>query len=638
MAPHVLLSMMDMDGDDRAKLTDIFQTRPGEDAVKWANRVSSQIAELPSHLKKPNLLTGLLGTSCPSAPLCKFHKNLNPRLVRSIFDTVAIEIGLRCNTFIANGPRVPHKYLNAIAALRKTHSMWLDHQTFGSFFHEQPAREWPYQQDQCEACMLSRLGGNLDVLTILRTVLISRTRIISASRRRKGPPLLLSFVEQWIISHGSLGRERILQSDQDGAELKIVRKGILKHKRDERRAVRESRFSEGSTLCASTTDEDLEASDQENEIADHKSALVSTTYLPPSKQNIDHNNQGNAALPQLTSDFDNMALSYETNAEMKNGNRSVSRSSPTRAHNSSQNQWGLQFQTEQPPLEHKDGSTSRSSSAMSYVSPRSQWDRRRNQPPLQHRERPILRNPVTEPIILSRTHRNHQPDHISISQPSPNHLQPNQMRYQPAGQRRSQMYATPDASSSYMTVTSVHPEESDVQTEDSAYDRPQQIWQGIQEEMRYPLDTTFRNDGDRDPSRSSTISVHCPAPLHPRRPNIPVQVNGGAELHAQSYLHELSHQPSFAPSELRYGSTIGDVRQAANDFRTTLDRTFPAVAHNPSVVSISTTGRISPENIMSRRQRTESTDAAPSNVEEEPSNGNTSWSFGKWGWPKATEC
>lgn len=546
MAPHIVLSIQDLNDNDQVKLTQVLQIRLCEDALQYTNRVSVEIQHLPTHLKRPKALIEMLVKGYEPAPLCKFHKSLNARLIRSIFSAVAVEIGLRCNSFMTSSSDVMVGHFKAIVALRRTHSMWLDPETFRRTFGEEPTREWPYQQDQCEACMLSRIGGNLDILSTLRSVLLSRTRTKSATRERPGMPRLLRFVEKWIVSHGQLGRERLLDSDRVGADLKVARKNNWRMRRwdRERRAARQA--LSGSTLHDDTMDKDFDYSDPENEVIDHYAALVSTSNLPLPSQKIDQDTQAKSENEQFP---ENVSGEFS-------------------------------FQGAYQEMEQKNGSESRRDSTQTYVSPRNNWIKQSNLPP------------------------------------------PSQPQRQASAPPTGQLYANPDLSSSWMSVSSVYPGGNPTPMSSSAYLQPRQIWENMREQTMHRPGTSSPYGEERPNSRDSTISLPYVAPLNPGRCDVPANANRGANSNAESYQNLLSPHHSFAAAKTtrlpvqgldesppeqpldsgrEYVEATEQMRHAHNDLLAALNQYYPNHSRNMSVASLSTTGRISPKTMVPRR-------------------------------------
>ena len=297
------MSLSNISSIEISTLTHILQLLPNEDNDAYRTRVAEATTTLPSHLKRPNRLS-LLFLSGPAAsqPLCAIHRPLNHILIHSIFTLVAIEAGLRLNSLVANNHRLSPSQWDLISRVRSLHALWLNPVTYRKTFLE-PAPQDPtrrYQEDECEGCILARIGGSLHDLAGLRTILLSRTR--TKKPLKSGPPRLLILIDSWIVNRVNYGEEGplvwileevLVQSDRVAADLKVLRKAIWKERRDKSRKARfnaptpDIQASSTANVAPSfssnaltVVEEDDENNDFENEIIDHYAALMSTPYLP----------------------------------------------------------------------------------------------------------------------------------------------------------------------------------------------------------------------------------------------------------------------------------------------------------------------------------------------------------------------
>lgn len=483
MAPFTALCIQDLTGDDSRKLTQVLQIRPQEDAIEYGNRVPAQIAYLPLHLRKPKFLPNLVVSKHAPALLCQFHKNLNSRLIRSIFNAIVKEIGQRCNSLIAHSQSLTPQQRDGLLALRRTHSMWLDRDTFQKIFLEAPECEWPYQQDQCEACMLSRIGGRLDMLTTLRSLLLSRTRTRFATPAHRGPTPLLQFVDQWLTSYGHQASERIQQSNQDAAELKVLRKAIWKARRRPRRAATEIPNISSRAMGPSRVEEDSEDDEAEDEWSTQCDTLVSTSHL---QFPIEIKEKDDQTTTESEREGQNVGELVDGTCQMRGSDIG------------NEVQWQTGNLRDDVVSIHlsEDTETRRKSeiqraSVQNYEAPRSNWSRLRNM----LKGETLAQSPNDDEGALSS----------------------------------EAIYKHPAVSGSWNTVTSVHEDRAAIPASPSPYVQPRQIWETMREQTMNRPDVSSMYGSDRRLSQSSTISVPYPKPLNVRRSSTTGRTNESAE-------------------------------------------------------------------------------------------------------------
>ncbi|KAK2762315.1 hypothetical protein FQN54_001325 [Arachnomyces sp. PD_36] len=286
---------------------------------EWTKLVETLIDVAPSQLRRSTLLTLISRKSnrVPAvAPACALHKPLNGHVIRSIFNLVALEVGVRINHLVARSDNFSFVQRDILQSLRELHSMWLQPDVYSSTFLETPLPEWSFQEDKCEACMLARIGENVIILTSLRTVILSRTRTRPNTRTGKRPrrPRITRWVEEWINCHEHFKSAMLKKSDEDGQEMKQAWKAAYKDRRNHRESVCSESVGEGtSTECSKDDsfvgDEEREPAghegedryDFEHEIINHYDALVSTQYLPLLNQDdkTSHHREEPTSLPTV---------------------------------------------------------------------------------------------------------------------------------------------------------------------------------------------------------------------------------------------------------------------------------------------------------------------------------------------------
>lgn len=182
--------------DDVRKLTYIFHIKPEQAFDEaWLSSQAKSISKLPSKLLKPTNPFSRLGLKlhigAQQASLCKTHKALNPRLIRRIFLQLVKEVTVR-NASLSKWPCPP----NVEAWLKRIHkinSLWISPDMYRATYQAQLHEErFNMVEDGCEACILSRIGGDFQVLLDLE--------VSAWSRRKKGAPhdpRLLRFTDAW---------------------------------------------------------------------------------------------------------------------------------------------------------------------------------------------------------------------------------------------------------------------------------------------------------------------------------------------------------------------------------------------------------------------------------------------------------
>lgn len=291
-------TIRDLTREDIKLLTQILH-RYREDEQS-AKRTQTLIAGVPPQLRRSgflNLISNRTSRLPAIAPACSFHKPLNAHVIRSIFNLVALEVGVRINHLVARSDKFSFAQRVVLNSLRELHSMWLEPDVYSGTFLQEPLAEWSYQENKCEACILARIGENTDILTALRTVILSRTQ----TRKRRRQPRLTRWVEEWIDRHADLRLTLFQKSNEDGQEMKRAWKAAYKdrisHEQNSRREhdrQRADKVVETSRVRGNDIERPDEGNDEtepadhtgedqydfEHEIIDHYAALVSSQYLP----------------------------------------------------------------------------------------------------------------------------------------------------------------------------------------------------------------------------------------------------------------------------------------------------------------------------------------------------------------------
>ncbi|KAE9379059.1 hypothetical protein N431DRAFT_526012 [Stipitochalara longipes BDJ] len=185
-------------------------------SLQWLSEQNSIIQQLPSTLRKPEGIFSKVAMSLPRAPqkavLCSSHKGLNPLLVRRFF----IQLSAECTVRLVRLDESSHLPPNVSAFLKRIHginSLWFSagiHRSMFNLPHDEKCHEMI--DGGCEACILSVVGTNHEILRDLRASMLGR--------RKKGLPVprLLKIVDAWIegTDHGIA-----IRKDSDSLEKEI---------------------------------------------------------------------------------------------------------------------------------------------------------------------------------------------------------------------------------------------------------------------------------------------------------------------------------------------------------------------------------------------------------------------------------
>lgn len=196
--------------------------------VKWRlierqKAVTCLENELPRHLRSPipiripiaNLLSGrpdlppayvhfLLVKICPPfkvimltgfhyrAPLCQTHAKLNAYVLYSVLKKFKAEISERLDLLTKSVAKLLPEQQDLVRDLLDLQALWDRSHRSQAPSADRSRSKWSFQADECAACTLARVGGDLNMLRLLRTTLLAR-------RKRGRPrPQLLRWVNSWI--------------------------------------------------------------------------------------------------------------------------------------------------------------------------------------------------------------------------------------------------------------------------------------------------------------------------------------------------------------------------------------------------------------------------------------------------------
>lgn len=332
----------------------------------FSGTILDGINALPSRLKKPNALLGILKPYLKRAPLCKLHQGLHPKIVHSVFTLLALEVGFHLNQVASNEHLLTERQIERVWRLRLLHLLWLDVSTFEETFGRSASGPWEVETNKCEACILTRIASNFETICDLRAALLSR--MSRRQIRRRGEPRLKVWVDHFMENFMAWGRPESFQAAlnqniKDGEELKDARKNIYHDRQQSRRA----EATDGTAVEAPNRPrsissmqerpedgDDLEEDryDAELEVVDHYAALKSTLSLPVRTDSLP---QGNHPYGQT-----NPANAYQSQSSVYTNN--------TQRNNA---RVAGQSQAARPPSNVSEKSEPQDE----YVNPRADWNR-----------------------------------------------------------------------------------------------------------------------------------------------------------------------------------------------------------------------------------------------------------------------
>lgn len=190
-------------------------------APAWLAKQEHGVKDLDASLLRPKDLLARLAISMskrklPFSPegakLCAAHKALDPRVVRNMLVLVADECTIQTNRYrsLRLKQRLTPSLEGWLARMDFLTLLWLGEDRFERIFGRAAAGENLPEcvRTQCEACMLSVVGGSALYLTDLRASVLARqaynhaketkTATTTTTTPPRKPPRLLRIVDAWI--------------------------------------------------------------------------------------------------------------------------------------------------------------------------------------------------------------------------------------------------------------------------------------------------------------------------------------------------------------------------------------------------------------------------------------------------------
>ncbi|KAJ5100068.1 hypothetical protein N7532_007069 [Penicillium argentinense] len=266
-----------LDRDDVRLLTQILHLdNTGVMQIDHKPLIARLIENLPKRLRRARPRS--FGLKKPAREICEVHSQLNGELIEHIFIFVQREVTVHLRLFEDN-PDLCHPVEDYIVTrLRGMRAMWT-----------KPSPEiptipfaWPYQINECPACMLARVASDIAAVHYLRVMVLSRTR----TRRNHRPRTLMPFIDECINQLGGNITEEIYNtSSQLAFGMKAARKACVKselrkrgfdsHRQSKRRRRHRSN-SEARTRACPKVETPKNSS---MKILEHEAVMISATSL-----------------------------------------------------------------------------------------------------------------------------------------------------------------------------------------------------------------------------------------------------------------------------------------------------------------------------------------------------------------------
>ncbi|KAL4879427.1 hypothetical protein BJY04DRAFT_220280 [Aspergillus karnatakaensis] len=232
------LTLPELTKGNLALLVEVLTTgRPQHTTPVYSKEASDHIQKLikklPSELRRR--FSVLLFSStfvADTTALCTVHRGLSPYIISDILRLLRLEVEDHLEEVErwSKAPLEP-RVENALLCLRSLRGLWTDYTTTTGPRPNEKRRS--YQQNKCEACIISQVITNPQYLEYLRAALQSRTR----TRCKHRVPKLCRLVEQALGKFNIGTQQQIYKSSSGiGMALKQVRKDASREKHSHARS------------------------------------------------------------------------------------------------------------------------------------------------------------------------------------------------------------------------------------------------------------------------------------------------------------------------------------------------------------------------------------------------------------------
>jgi hypothetical protein len=151
------------------------------DGAVWTAYVchtNERIALLSHKLRAATTLPSFLPWSINHG-LCSIHRRLNAKPLDDLFAALRYEVEVRTREIwqpVALAGALSASQTEQLALMEELRSLWLPPSEFMKKFNRLPAPRYAYQADGCVACMLARMGANVETAMALGAMLLGSMR------------------------------------------------------------------------------------------------------------------------------------------------------------------------------------------------------------------------------------------------------------------------------------------------------------------------------------------------------------------------------------------------------------------------------------------------------------------------------
>ncbi|KEQ67338.1 uncharacterized protein M437DRAFT_37528 [Aureobasidium melanogenum CBS 110374] len=152
--------------------------RDGAVWTAYVSHTNQRIALLGPKLKAPPSLPSFLPWTANHGS-CYLHRRLNIKPLENIFAALRYEAEVRTREvwqYVALAGALSASQTEQLALMDELQSLWLPPSVFREKFDRLPTSRFAYQADGCVACILARMGGNLETAMALGALLLGSMR------------------------------------------------------------------------------------------------------------------------------------------------------------------------------------------------------------------------------------------------------------------------------------------------------------------------------------------------------------------------------------------------------------------------------------------------------------------------------
>ncbi|KAK6007272.1 hypothetical protein QM012_006280 [Aureobasidium pullulans] len=152
--------------------------RDGAVWTAYVSHTNQRMALLGPKLRAPTSLPNFMSWST-SHGSCHLHRRLNTKPLEDIFAALRYEAEVRTREvwqYVALAGALSASQTEQLALMDELQSLWLPPSEFMVKFDRLPSPRFAYQTDGCVACILARMGGNLETAMALGALLLGSMR------------------------------------------------------------------------------------------------------------------------------------------------------------------------------------------------------------------------------------------------------------------------------------------------------------------------------------------------------------------------------------------------------------------------------------------------------------------------------